>query len=214
MSIVALALLALWIAPQEATRNTLQQQYKDRTAAAMAEQFESPSRPVYQYRVAIASMLQLKPGMTAAEIGAGSGFLARLMAQQVGPTGRVFATELEPKMVAFMAARAKTDGLTNFTAVQARPTETGLEPASVDAMAIVNTFSFFDKPAEMAAAIAAAIRPGGLLVVVDFGREGQGASVAGIDADEVVSLMGAAGFDRLNESGVVPGQYAVRFRKR
>jgi ubiquinone/menaquinone biosynthesis C-methylase UbiE len=159
-------------------------------------------------------MLQLKPGMTAAEIGAGSGFLARLMAQQVGPTGRVFATELEAKMVAFMAERAKAEGLTNFTAVHARQTETGLAPASVDAMAIVNTFSFFDKPMEMATAIAAAIKPGGLVVVVDFGREGRGASLAGIDVDEVVSLMAAAGFDRLNESGVVPGQYAVRFRKR
>jgi tRNA A58 N-methylase Trm61 len=64
----------------------------------MAAEFESATRPVFRYRVAIAGLMQLKPGMTAADIGAGSGFLARLMAGHVGSTGRVIATELNPWM--------------------------------------------------------------------------------------------------------------------
>src|SRR5690349_24524705 len=95
------------------SRNVWEQQYKTRSAAEMAAEFESPSRPVFRYRVAIASLLELKPGMVAAEIGAGSGFVARLMAGLVGPTGKVIATELEPSMVAYMNERARAEGLQN-----------------------------------------------------------------------------------------------------
>ena len=75
---------------QDAPRNTWAEQYQARTPDEMAKQFETPSRPVFRYRAAITGLMQLKPGMTAAEIGAGSGFLARMMAQQVGASGKWF----------------------------------------------------------------------------------------------------------------------------
>ena len=65
----------------------------------------------------------------------------------------------------------------------------------------------------MVQSIAATMKPGGTLLVVDLPREGQGASATGIDADDVVALVTAAGFARVSESTVVPGQYAIRFRK-
>src|SRR5215469_15773751 len=45
----------------------------------------------------IAAMLQLKPGSVVAEIGAGNGQMAIRMAQRVGPSGHVYATEIDPK---------------------------------------------------------------------------------------------------------------------
>lgn len=213
MAIGWIVLLAAALA-QDPPRNVWEQQYKQRSGAEMAQQFESASRPVYRYRVAIAGLLQLKPGMTAAEIGAGSGFVSRVMAGQVGPTGRIIATELEPKMIAYMNERAKAEQLANFTAIQGTAAESGLEPASVDAIAVVNTFSFFERPAEMSRSIAAALKPGGLLVVVDFPREGQGSDTTGIDAEDVVKIVTAAGLERQDEISLVPGEYAIRFRKR
>jgi len=65
---------------QTPTRNPWAEQYKTRTPEAMAAQFESESRAVYRYRVAIAALLQLKPGMVGAESGAGSGFVSRVRA--------------------------------------------------------------------------------------------------------------------------------------
>jgi predicted methyltransferase len=186
---------------------------KTRSAESMAAQFENDARPVYRYRVAIASLLQLKPGMTAAEIGAGSGFLSRIMAGLVGPGGRVIATELDPKMVDYMNARARSEGLQNFSAMLGQPSNTGLSAASLDAVALVNSFSAFADPNAMLQSIAAALKPGGAMLVVDFPREGQGASQQGIDADDVVSLAIAAGFRRESESGIVPGHYAIRFRR-
>jgi ubiquinone/menaquinone biosynthesis C-methylase UbiE len=195
------------------SRNVWEQQYKTRSAADMAAEFESPSRAVYRYRVAIASLLELKPGMVAAEIGAGSGFVARLMAGLVGPTGKVIATELEPSMVAYMNERARTEGLPNFSAVKGETSSTGLGPGSIDAAAIVNSFSFFDRQPEMLQSLASTIKAGGMLLIVDTPREGQGTTATGIDADDVVALATAAGFKRIDEIGIVPGEYALRFRR-
>jgi ubiquinone/menaquinone biosynthesis C-methylase UbiE len=195
------------------TRNIWEQQYKTHSPEEMAAQFESASRAVFRYRVAIVSLLRLKPGMTAAEIGAGSGFLARLIANQVGPDGKVIATELDSSMVAYMNERARAEGLKNFVAVQGQPSSTGLDAASIEAAAVVNTFSFFDHPRDMLQSLATALKPGGLLLIVDSPREGQGTSQTGIDADDVVALATAAGFERIDEIGIVPGEYALRFRR-
>jgi ubiquinone/menaquinone biosynthesis C-methylase UbiE len=201
------------VAAQEPKKNIWEEQYKTRTPEAMAAEFESTTRAVFRYRVAIVGLMELKPGMTAAEIGAGSGFLARMMAEQVGPTGKAIATELDRRMVDYMNARAQAEGLRNFSAVQGQPTSSGLAPRSVDAVALVNVLSFFDRQREMLQSIAASLKPGGLMLVVDLPREGQGTSETGIDADEVVALATTAGFERVNENGIVPGHYAIRFRK-
>jgi ubiquinone/menaquinone biosynthesis C-methylase UbiE len=201
------------LAAQEPKKNIWEEQYKTRTPEAMAAEFESATRAVFRYRVAIVGLMELKPGMTAADIGAGSGFLARLMAEQVGATGKVIATELDRRMVDYMDARAQADGLRNFSAVQGQATSTGLAPRSVDAVALVNVLSFFDRPREMLESIAESLKPGGLMLVVDLPREGQGTSETGMDADEVVALATKAGFARVNENGIVPGHYAIRFRK-
>lgn len=209
-----LIVLALAAAPaQERPKNIWDAQYKTRTPQAMAAQFEEPSRSVFRYRAAIAGLLDLEPGRTAAEIGAGSGFLARLMAQQVAPSGRVIATELDARMVAYMNERATREGLTNFSAIQGQPDACGLPPASVDAVAIVNAYSFFDKPDAMLASIAAAVRPGGIMVIVDLPGAEESGRITGVDAEDVIAAATRAGFDRIGESSVVPGYYAIRFKK-
>jgi protein-L-isoaspartate O-methyltransferase len=107
----------LTVGSERSQRNIWERQYADRSAEAMAAQFENPSRPVFRHRADIVALLDLRPGMAVAEIGAGSGFLSRLIAQQVGPNGRVIATELDDKMVSYMNRRAAKEGITNFTAV-------------------------------------------------------------------------------------------------
>jgi predicted methyltransferase len=213
--IIADVLLAsvLFTGAQDPPKRIWEQQMKNASAEELAGHFESAARPVYRYRVAILGLLQLEPGMTAAEIGAGSGFLSRMMAKEVGTTGRVIATELDEKLVRYMTERAKAEGLSNFTAVAGRVDGTGLEPASTDAVAMVNTFSFLDRPEEVLRSAVAALRPGGVLLIVDYPRSGEGDARSGVDAEDVIAAAKAAGlaFDR--ENGIVPGHFALRFRK-
>ena len=200
------------VATQEKTRNVWEQQYRDRSAAEMAAQFESPTRPVYRHRADIVELLQLKPGMSVAEIGAGSGFLSLLIAEKVLPSGKVIATELDEKMVLFMNDRARRHQLTNFRAIRGQTASTGLAPASLDAITLVNTYSFFDRPDDMLRSIKKSLKPSGLLLIVDFPRTGQGAQAEGLSPDDVRATVVKAGFEYLDNSSVVPGHYALRFR--
>ena len=132
-----------------------------------------------------------------------------MAAKAIGPTGRATATELDPKMVAFMNDRAKAEGLSNFTATAARTDSTGLPTASADAVLIVNTYSFFDRPQEMLGSVAQSMRPGALLVIVDFPpSDGSGSA-----PDAVVATAKAAGLSAVDRHDVVPGHYLLRFRK-
>ena len=145
---------------------------------------------VYRYRAAIAALLQLKPGMVAAEVGSGPGVIGPEMAPLVAPGGRVIAATLDRKSAS-----------------------TNLEPASVDAVALIAVFGVVDQHRQLLEKLAAALKPGGALLVVDVPQENDGKKVTGIEADEVVQLATAAGLKREAESGIVPGHYAIRFRK-
>lgn len=208
---VLVALLLVHAAPQG--RNTWADEYKKKDAAAFAAEFEEPSRALFRYRAAMAGLMGVKPGMRVGEVGAGSGYLARYVAEKVGADGHVFANELEPKMVEYMKARAAKEGLKNFTAVQGTTTSTGFEAASLDAVATVFALSFFDDRTAMLKSINESLKPGGLLLVVDLPSEQVGARTVGIDVEDLVQLATSAGFKRERENGVVPGHYALIFRK-
>lgn len=214
MPIVVIVAFALLVQAPPAVRNTWEQAYAKGSADSFAAQFEEPSRALFRYRQAIAGLMQIKPGMTVGEVGAGSGYLSRFLVEKVGADGRVLANELEPKMVEYMRARAAKEGLKNFNAITGTSVSTGFDAAALDAVAAVYSFSFFDHPAEMLKSINDSLKPNGLLLIVDSPREGLSASSPGMDADEVVALATAAGFNRVNENGVVPGHYAIIFRRK
>lgn len=203
-------LVAIASLPQARPKNIWEQQYKDRTAVDMATQFESEGRPVYRHRANIIKLLDLAPGLAVAEVGAGSGFLSRLAGRDVGPTGRVIATELDPKMVAYMNDRAKAENLPNVRAILGRVNGTGLDPASMNVVVIVNTYSFFDQPDTMMRSVAGALKPGGLLVIVDIPPS----NGEGVDPQSVISTAAASGLVLVDRSSVVPSHFALRFRKK
>ena len=211
-----LALLAALLLVQDHSaenRNTWPGAYATKEAAAFAAEFEEPSRALFRYRAAIAGLAGVKPGMMVGEVGAGSGYLSRYIAEKVGPDGRVFANELEPKMVEYMKVRAAKEGLKNFVAVQGTPTSTGFQAGTLDAVTVVYALSFFDEREAMLKSIAESLKPGGLLLVVDIPAEEVNARMVGIDAEELIRLAAGAGFTRERENGVVPGHYALIFRK-
>lgn len=214
IQLVLAVLLVAQAAATPAIRNTWPAEYAKKDAAAIAAQFEEPSRALFRYRAAMAGLIGVKPGMKVGEVGAGSGYLSRYIAEQVGPDGHVYANELEDKMVVYMKDRAAKEGLTNFSAVKGTVTSTGFQPESLDAVAVVYALSFFDEREAMLKSIQASLKPGGALLVVDLPSEQVGTRMHGIDAEDLIGLAAAAGLARERENGVVPGHYALIFRKK
>jgi predicted methyltransferase len=132
--------------------------------------FEGESREIYARRHDIVATSGVKAGMTVADVGAGSGFMAMLFARQVGPSGRVIAAEVSKVFAAAIAERAQHEGYTNVSTVLGTQTETGLPADSVDIVITTDVYHHFEQVVPVLSSIRRALRPGGRFIVVDFER--------------------------------------------
>jgi protein-L-isoaspartate O-methyltransferase len=116
----------------------------------------------------IAALLRLEPGETVAEIGAGHGYMAVRMAEKVGPSGHLYATEVDPAELKEIAQRAADAGLANVTVVTGSDTGTGLAPNSCDAIYMTGVYHHFPDPLAMDRSLFASLKPGGRMFIADF----------------------------------------------
>lgn len=114
--------------------------------------------------------LDLKPGMTVADIGAGSGYFTVPMAKRVAP-GIVYGTDIQPEMLEFLEARARTEKLRNIKGILGDTDDAMLPVASVDLVLLVDAYHEFDQPLEMMTSIARALKPGGRVALVEYRGE-------------------------------------------
>jgi ubiquinone/menaquinone biosynthesis C-methylase UbiE len=163
--------------------------------------------------------LALKPGMVVADVGAGKGQLTRALAATVGPGGRVFATEIDPDRLEALRAMLAEAELANVTIVEAKSRDSGLPAGCCDAIVLRRVYHHVTDPAETNASLLRALRPGGLLAVIDFPPPffiGRGS--LGVPAQSVVDEVTASGFEMLELRTDWPGRgpletYCALFRK-
>jgi ubiquinone/menaquinone biosynthesis C-methylase UbiE len=116
----------------------------------------------------LAPLLELKSGSVVAEIGAGNGGVAIAAAKWVGPTGHVYATEIDPKRITRIHDRISASGLHNVSVIEAAADSTKLPVRCCDAIYMIGVYHHLTEPLKTDASILQALRPGGRLVVVDF----------------------------------------------
>src|SRR4029453_17398016 len=81
-------------------------------------------------------VLTLRPGMSVADVGAGRGELTAALAADVGPSGQVFSTDIDPTALEQIRARVAAAALRNVTVVQAHASDTGLPMNCCDAVVL------------------------------------------------------------------------------
>ncbi len=154
----------------------------------------------------VSRLLELEPGMTIAEIGAGDGEFAFEFARRVGPEGHVYATEIEAEKRAEIEAEASERGFANLTVLEAQVASTGLPTGCCRALFMRHVYHHFSEPAALDADLLRALEPGARLVIVDFpptwflvpfAPEGVGEerSEHGIEIDAALRELGAVGFE-------------------
>ena len=119
----------------------------------------------------LAALLNWQPGSVVAEIGAGDGDMTLAAADLVGPTGRVYTTELEPAKLAKLQSLASEHK--NIIAVKAGQAETNLPPGCCDSIFMRRVYHHFTDPEKEDASLFQSLKPGGLLAVIDF-QPGEG----------------------------------------
>lgn len=177
--------------------------------------FDDPARDAWQRPDELVAALQLAPGATVADIGAGTGYFNRRLAGAVGPQGRVIAVDIEPALVEHMRARAAQEATPNVEPRLGAPADPGLKPGEVDLVLLVNTYHHIDGRVAYFSALKAAMKPGGRLVVVDYRPDGDpeiGPPPAHRLAPEAVSAeLGQAGWTAGRSLDVLPQQFVLEF---
>ena len=114
--------------------------------------------------------MDLKLGATVAEIGAGNGSVAIAAADKVGPSGHVYATEIDEGQLQRIRDKVAQSHVHNVTVVESTAEDTKLPPLCCDAIYMIGVYHHFTEPVKTDASIFRALKPGRRRVIVDFRR--------------------------------------------
>ena len=132
---------------------------------------ERPEREKEEDPAKLLAALEIKEGMTVADIGAGSGYHVFRMAPLVGDKGKVLAVDIQKEMLDLMNAKAKKNNVKNVETILGTDKDPKLPENAVDLIIMVDVYHELEFPYEMTQKMVAALKPGGRIVFVEFRLE-------------------------------------------
>ena len=161
--------------------------------------------------------LHLAPGMTVADVGAGTGYIARRMARLVGPTGAVLAVDVQPEMIELLTGLARKEKLPQLHPVLGSTDDVKLTAGSVDVAIFVDVYHELKHPFELLGSVVRALKPGGRVVFVEFRAEDPGVPIKRLHKMTVEQVKREAAvfplrLERVKEP--LPWQHIIVFQKR
>lgn len=115
--------------------------------------------------------LNIKPGSTVADIGAGTGYFSLRLARRVGPHGRVLATDIQPQMLDYLKDNMRAAELDNINPILCTPTDAKLPPNTLDLALMVDVYHELAYPEETILQVRRALKSDGRLVLVEYRGE-------------------------------------------
>jgi predicted methyltransferase len=176
--------------------------------------FDDPKRDAWQEPAAVVAALALGPGMSVADVGAGTGYLERALSAAVGERGVVYAVEVEPNLVVHLRARAERDGTANVVPVLASKEVPRLPAGRMDRILFLDTYHHIDDRVAYFRRLRAALAPGGRIVVVDWEKREDtiGPELSHrLAREQVTDEMTRAGYRLLPGDVRLPHQYVLVF---
>jgi ubiquinone/menaquinone biosynthesis C-methylase UbiE len=176
---------------------------------------ERPERDFEENTTQLIRNLDIKSGMTVADIGAGSGYHSRLLSKKVS-NGRVYAVDVAPEMIEFLENRIQKEKISNIIPILGTEKSVNLPAASTDLMLLVDVYHEFSFPYEMARSMHTALKPNGKLVLVEFRKEDDSVPIKMIhkmSEEQAVKEMKAAGFKLEKNISNLPWQHCMIFIK-
>jgi ubiquinone/menaquinone biosynthesis C-methylase UbiE len=171
-----------------------------------------PARDQWQRPALVMAALALKRGQTACDIGAGPGYFTLRLAEAVGPEGRVYAVDVEPRILAALRDRLAESGTANVVPILALPGDPLLPPMTCDVALIVDTYHHFpDGPAYLRR-LARSLRAGGRIVNIDYDKRPTPVGPPlehRLSRQEFMTEATAASLEVVGEPILLPYQYFV-----
>jgi SAM-dependent methyltransferase len=176
---------------------------------------ERPEREREERTDLLVEALPLEVDHVVADIGAGTGYFSFRMARRV-PKGRVLAVDIQPEMLAIVEARRDRGDGDNVETVLGTITDPSLPPAGVNLILLVDAYHEFSHPAEMGRAMAAALVPGGRLVLIEYRAEDRSVPIKPLhkmSEAQAQREFAAAGLEWERTETFLPQQHFMVFRR-
>jgi ubiquinone/menaquinone biosynthesis C-methylase UbiE len=180
---------------------------RDKVAAGL----DDPHRDGRQKPEELVAAMNIKPGLTVADIGTGTGYMLPFLSRATGPTGKVFGEDIQTDFL----ERAKAKNVPNAELILGTTTDPKLPPNSIDIALVLDVYHHFDYPVKMLAAIRGALKPGAHLVVVDYYKSASPSpGHIRLERDDVAAEIEHNGFHLLSKREHIPKtQYMLTFEK-
>lgn len=172
---------------------------------------DNPGRDSTRSATTAIRFLDARPGMAVADLGAGGGYFTFRLAQAVGPTGRVLATDIDARMTRKIAWETQARGVSNVTVVRSTPTDLGLAGQTLDLMLLNDTAVLNDcAGTDQAGAIrqiVRALRPGGRLIYFSATPEStpDNGTACDVPTEEAIRAVLAPWFEVIDEHHISKG---------
>ncbi|HTY61953.1 MAG TPA: methyltransferase domain-containing protein [Acidobacteriota bacterium] len=175
---------------------------------------DNPQRDKEQRPDEVLAALDLKPGETIADIGAGSGYFSFRFARKLGDTGRVYAVDINSDMILHMNRYIRDNRLKNVTTILSAPDDPLLMDASINRFFICNTWHHIQNRPQYVARMKKMLKPGGQIIIIDYKKKqlpvGPPPEMK-LAKREVIAEMEAGGFKLAKEHGFLEYQYFLIF---
>lgn len=178
---------------------------------------ERPEREKEERPELLVPLLDLKPGMAVADIGAGTGYHSWRMAEMVGKQGRVLAVDIQPEMLELLEKNMRTRGVDNVEPLLGVEDDPKLPAESIDLALLVDVYHEFAYPFEMVAHITRALKPGGRVVLVEYKAEDPRVPILRVhkmSEAQVRKEMAVHNLEWVKTESSLPWQHVVIFRKK
>ena len=136
---------------------------------------EREDREAEQRPAEVIRAMGLKGGEVVVDLGCGTGWFARRLAKAVGPSGKVYAVDIQPEMLELLRGYLAKEEIANVEPVLGTETDTRLDPGSVDWILMVDVYHEFQQPKAMLEAIRRTLKPKGKVALIEYRLEGTSA---------------------------------------
>jgi ubiquinone/menaquinone biosynthesis C-methylase UbiE len=184
--------------------------------ASGAAWLDRPEREAEEKPDLALDLLQIRAGMVVADVGAGTGYMSLRMARRVGPTGKVYANDLQPEMLQKLRAASQREKLENVETVQGTEADPRLPPNTMDLVLLVDVYHEFSQPQAMLDKIRESLKPDGRLVLLEYRKEDPKVPIRPehkMSVAEVKTEVEAEGYKLDREIEKLPRQHIIIFRK-
>ncbi len=176
---------------------------------------ERPEREREERTDLLIEALPLSEDSIVADIGAGTGYFSFRIAQRV-PAGKVLAVDIQQEMLDIIEERKARGAPANVETVLGAERNPNLANSSVDVILIVDAYHEFSFPYEMGDAMAQALKPGGLLVLVEYRAEDRSVPIKRLHKmteKQARREMAAVGLEWVRTEDFLPQQHFLVFRR-